>query len=110
MIRTLDFNTFAAGTVIDNEYEDVTISATGGSGQAMTFDSANPTGGDDDLASDTLGGLLIISEDGDSADPDDNAGGGSIFFVNLWQCLDQFWHARQNLTGQFFVVCDQPNG
>ena len=30
MIRTLDFNTFTAGTVIDDEYEGVTISATGG--------------------------------------------------------------------------------
>ncbi|MGC1497993.1 MAG: tandem-95 repeat protein [Sulfitobacter sp.] len=80
MLRTLDFNTFTAGTVIDNEYEGVTISATGGSGQAMIFDSANPTGGDEDLASDTLGGLLIISEDGDSSDPDDNASGGTISF------------------------------
>ena len=68
MIRTLDFNAFAAGTVIDDEYEGVTISATGGSGQAMIFDSANPTGGDHDLASDTLGGVLIVSEDGDSSD------------------------------------------
>lgn len=80
MIRTLDFNSFAAGTIIDNDYKGVAISATGGSGQAMIFDSAQPTGNDGDLASDTLGGLLIISEDGDSADPDDNAGGGSIFF------------------------------
>lgn len=80
MIRTLDFNTFTAGTVIDDEYEGVTISATGGSGKAMIFDSANPTGGDDDLGSDTLGGVLIISEDGDSTDPDDNAAGGSICF------------------------------
>ncbi len=80
MIRTLDFNAFAAGTIIDDEYEGVTISATGGSGQAMIFDSANPTGGDTDLASDTLGGLLIISEDGDSTDPDDNASGGTISF------------------------------
>ncbi len=82
MIRTLDFNAFAAGTVIDDEYaaEGVAVSATGGSGQAMIFDSSNPTGGDDDLASDTLGGLLIISEDGNSEDPDDNATGGSIFF------------------------------
>ena len=46
----------------------------------MIFDSANPTGGDDDLGSDTLGGVLIISEDGDSTDPDDNAAGGSICF------------------------------
>lgn len=80
MLRTLDFNNLPAGTVVDDEYEGVSIFATGGSGKAMIFDSANPTGGDDDLASDTLGGLLIISEDGDSSDPDDNAGGGSLFF------------------------------
>ena len=82
MIRTLDFNAFTAGTVMDDEYAalGVTISATGGSGQAMIFDSANPTGGDEDLASDTLEGLLIVSEDGDSSDPDDNATGGSLFF------------------------------
>ncbi|MEX3315604.1 Hint domain-containing protein [Sulfitobacter sp. PS-8MA] len=82
MIRTLDFNAFAAGTVIDDEYADlgVTVSASGGSGDAMIFDSANPTGGDRDLASDTLEGVLIVSEDGDSSDPDDNAGGGSLFF------------------------------
>jgi len=61
MIRTLDFNAFPAGTVIDDEYEGVAISATGGSGDAMIFDSANPTGGDSDLASSTLGGVLIIS-------------------------------------------------
>ena len=82
MIQTLDFNSFAAGTVIDNEYRalGVTVSASGGANQAMIFDSANPTGGDDDLASDRLGGVLIISEDGDGADPDDNASGGSLFF------------------------------
>ncbi|MCX7559949.1 Ig-like domain-containing protein [Sulfitobacter sp. F26204] len=86
MIRTLDFNAFAAGTVIDDEYlasDGVTVSAVaGGNGvdQAMLFDSNNPTGDDTDLASDTLDGLLIISEDGDSSDPDDNDGGGSIFF------------------------------
>ena len=83
MIRTLDFNAFAAGTVIDDEYfltNGVTVSAVGGADQAMIFDSNNPTGEDDDLASDTLDGLLIISEDGDSSDPDDNDAGGSIFF------------------------------
>ncbi|MFD2739397.1 Hint domain-containing protein [Sulfitobacter aestuarii] len=82
MIKTIDFNDLAAGTVVDDEYrsEGVTISASGGSGRAMIFDSANPTGGDRDLASDTLGGLLIISEDGDRCDPDDNARGGSLLF------------------------------
>ncbi|MEP2955424.1 MAG: Hint domain-containing protein [Sulfitobacter sp.] len=82
MIRTLDFNAFSAGTIIDDEYAalGVTVSASGGSGDSMIFDSANPTGGDNDLASDTLEGLLIVSEDGDQSDPDDNAGGGSLFF------------------------------
>lgn len=83
MIRRLDFNAFAAGTVIDDAYREtngVTVSAVGGSGQAMVFDTNNPTGDDTDLASDTLNGVLIISEDGDNSDPDDNDAGGSIFF------------------------------
>ncbi|MEM6941450.1 MAG: Hint domain-containing protein [Pseudomonadota bacterium] len=83
MIRTLDFNDFAAGTVIEDTYRvshGVSVTAVGGSGQAMIFDSAAPTGGDDDLASDRLQGLLIISEDGDSSDPDDAAGGGILRF------------------------------
>ncbi|MDJ0597351.1 MAG: SdrD B-like domain-containing protein [Crocosphaera sp.] len=73
-------NPLPAGTVIDNEYQNLglTISATGFG--AMIFDSANPTGGDDDLATDSEGNILIISEDGDSSDPDDNAGGGVITF------------------------------
>ena len=45
---------------------------------AMIFDSANPTGGDDDLATADQGNVIIISEDGDSSDPDDNGGGGTI--------------------------------
>lgn len=45
---------------------------------AMVFDSSNPTGGDDDLASPDHGGILILSEDRDSSDPDDNARGGTI--------------------------------
>jgi Ca2+-binding RTX toxin-like protein len=82
MIRTIDFNALAAGTIVTDEYDNigVTVSATGGSGDAMTFDSANPTGDDTDLASDTLEGLLIVSTDGDTSDPDDHDGGGSIFF------------------------------
>ncbi len=82
MIRTIDFNSLASGTIVDDEYSDigVTVSAVGGSGDAMTFDSANPTGDDTDLASDTLDGLLIISGDGDTSDPDDTDDGGSIFF------------------------------
>ena len=78
----IDFEGFAAGTVIDNEYADlgVTISATGGSNQAMIFNTFNPTGGDYDLATNNQGNVLIISEDGDSHDPDDNAHGGTITF------------------------------
>ncbi|MEO0362400.1 MAG: SdrD B-like domain-containing protein, partial [Pseudomonadota bacterium] len=54
---------------------------------AMIFDTNNPTGGDDDLATSTQNNVLIISEDFDSSDPDDNAAGtpdvsagGVIFF------------------------------
>ncbi|MGK7941648.1 MAG: SdrD B-like domain-containing protein, partial [Crocosphaera sp.] len=73
-------NALPAGTIIDDEYQNlgVTISAT--KFGAMIFDSANPTGGDTDLATDSEGNILIISEDGDSSDPDDNAGGGVITF------------------------------
>lgn len=92
---TVDFEAYAAGTVIDDEYASLglTISATGGSNQAMVFDTNNPTGGDTDLAgpfdTPTSGGtdnfspgnVLIISEDGDSSDPDDNARGGTITFA-----------------------------
>ncbi len=52
----------------------------------MIFDSANPTGGDPDLQTPGTGtgntepqrNVLIISEDGDSSDPDDDAGGGTM--------------------------------
>ncbi|MEL7097742.1 MAG: Ig-like domain-containing protein [Pseudomonadota bacterium] len=83
MTKYIDFNTLATGTVVDNEYKQdgVTISAIGGSNKAMIFDTAHPTGGDTDLATDNLGKVLIISEDGDSHDPDDNAHGGTLRFV-----------------------------
>ncbi|NEO53301.1 MAG: hypothetical protein F6K54_09545, partial [Okeania sp. SIO3B5] len=73
-------NALPAGTIIDDEYQNlgVTISAT--QFGAMIFDSANPTGGDPDLATDSEGNILIISEDGDSSEPDDNADGGVITF------------------------------
>ncbi|MEM7055954.1 MAG: hypothetical protein AAF557_00055 [Pseudomonadota bacterium] len=45
---------------------------------AMIFDAANPTGGDNDLFQPANGNVLIVSEDGDASDPDDNAGGGTI--------------------------------
>ncbi|PWR02543.1 hypothetical protein DKT77_11495 [Meridianimarinicoccus roseus] len=46
---------------------------------AMIFDTDNISGGDHDLAVGD-GNVLIISEDGDSSDPDDNAKGGSVCF------------------------------
>lgn len=81
-MKFLDFDALAAGTVVTDLFADqgVHISASGGSGQPMIFDTANPTGGDDDLASSNLGNVLIISEDGDASDPDDNGPGGTITF------------------------------
>ncbi|WP_052249673.1 cadherin-like domain-containing protein [Tateyamaria sp. ANG-S1] len=83
MTKFIDFNSLATGTVVDNEFsaEGVTISAVGGSNKAMIFNTAHPTGGDSDLRTTNLGKALIISEDGDSHDPDDNAGGGKINFT-----------------------------
>jgi len=102
----IDFDGLPAGTILSNQFEGVTISAVArGQGQdmAMIFDSGNPTGGDRDLGaphedfggpgegnggrhgepgenSVPLGNVIIISEDGDSSDPDDNGKGGEIFF------------------------------
>jgi len=77
----IDFDNLEAGTAIADQFADqgLTISTDGEFG-AMIFDTANPTGGDNDLASDELGAVLIISEDGDTTDPDDNAGGGTLSF------------------------------
>ncbi|MGR3794716.1 Hint domain-containing protein [Vannielia sp. SX4] len=85
---TLDFNGESAGTVIDDEYasKGVTISSIVDGkvnyykSPAMIFDTSNPTGGDHDLATSNLGNVLIISEDGDSNDPDDEACGGTLVF------------------------------
>lgn len=77
----IDFNALAAGAVVLDQFDGVAISAAGGSGDAMIFDSANPTGGDTDLATANQGNVLIISEDGDQSDPDDNAGGGTLTFA-----------------------------
>jgi len=85
---TLDFNGESAGTVIDDEYasQGVTISSivngtvNGSKSPAMIFDTDNPTGHDYDLGTSNLGNVLIISEDGDSSDPDDEACGGTLRF------------------------------
>lgn len=74
---SIDFEGPAAGTVITDQFAGATFSTLSEFG-VMIFDTANITGGDKDLASDTLGNVLIISEDGDSFDPDDAAEGGTI--------------------------------
>ncbi|MEH6522759.1 Ig-like domain-containing protein [Sulfitobacter sp.] len=85
MIRTVDFNNLATGETVTTQFQDIglKVSATaGGSGfdKAMIFDTNNPTGEDDDLGTDNLDNVLIISEDGDASDPDDNASGGTFTF------------------------------
>ena len=95
----------AAGTVITDQYSGfgITVSTNNAAKPAMIFDSSSPTGGDSDLgtpnqdfggpgvgaggAAGTVGenafaegNILIITEDGDSSDPDDNAGGGILIF------------------------------
>ncbi|MEM9219345.1 MAG: PPC domain-containing protein [Cyanobacteria bacterium P01_F01_bin.150] len=74
-----DSDGLSAGDVVTDQIDGVTISVAEDL-DAMIFDSANPTGGDKDLASDELGNILIISEDGDSTDPDDNIRGGTLMF------------------------------
>ena len=84
----------AAGTTITSQYDDwftLTVDSNGGYDTGMIFDSAHPTGEDPDLETpswankgnaqnESLGNVLIISEDGNSNDPDDEARGGSILF------------------------------
>ncbi|MEM9216520.1 MAG: hypothetical protein AAGD25_19500 [Cyanobacteria bacterium P01_F01_bin.150] len=71
----------SAGTIITDQFADVglTVSTSSRHG-AMLFDTNNPTGGDRDLSASDLDNVLIISEDGDTTDPDDNAKGGTFTF------------------------------
>ncbi|MGF1534976.1 MAG: alkaline phosphatase [Elainellaceae cyanobacterium] len=78
-VATADFEGLAAGTIVSDQITGFTVATSGP--EAMIFDTANPTGGDFDLASDTLGGVLILSEDGNSDNPDDNANGGTFQFT-----------------------------
>lgn len=115
LVRTIDFETDAAqnalqaGDLVTDNYAafGLNISTPEHDFGAMIFDSANPTGGDYDLrtprsagngtSSSTgigntqpQGNVLIISEDGDSANPDDNATGGTLRFK---------WDSSVRLTG-----------
>lgn len=93
-------NTLNAGTAITNQYaadgvtfHQIDTKIKGSSTELsdlMVFDSANPTGGDSDLATPGyhstntvgLGNVLIISEDNNASNPDDQANGGR-FYVQL---------------------------
>ncbi|MBD1996656.1 esterase-like activity of phytase family protein [Leptolyngbya sp. FACHB-541] len=85
--ETLDFegDELAAGTVITDQFADLGLSLSSDSGDLMLFDSENPTGGDTDLATPDKGNVLIISEDGNSSNPDDNGEGGTVSFQ--WDSL-----------------------
>ncbi|MGD1859271.1 MAG: choice-of-anchor I family protein [Leptolyngbyaceae cyanobacterium] len=74
---TIDFEGFEAGTVVTDQFEGVTFSTAQQFG-LMLFDTENVTGDDFDLTTEDEGKVLILSEDGDSADADDNAGGGTV--------------------------------
>ncbi|MEM9220345.1 MAG: TIGR03118 family protein, partial [Cyanobacteria bacterium P01_F01_bin.150] len=77
---SIDFESgFTVGDIVSDQIDGLTVEVAGEL-EAMIFDTANPTGGDKDLESDALGNVLIISEDGDSVDPDDNAKGGTLMF------------------------------
>ncbi|MGF1536863.1 MAG: hypothetical protein ACFB4J_10325 [Elainellaceae cyanobacterium] len=68
------------GTAIADQFDGITISTPDHAFGAMLFDTSNPTGGDSDLATNQEGLVLIISEDGNGANPDDNAAGGTLRF------------------------------
>jgi hypothetical protein len=71
----------AAGTVLTDQFADLGITvATDSEFGAMIFNTDHPTGGDHDLRAEGIGNVLILSEDGDSTDPDDDAQGGTIRF------------------------------
>lgn len=78
----LTFDSLETGTIVGDQFlgDGVTITSLDSDHPPMIFDTADPTGGDEDLATDELGKVLILSEDGDSCDPDDNQGGGTLRF------------------------------
>ncbi|SLN16617.1 Ig-like domain-containing protein [Pseudooctadecabacter jejudonensis] len=81
---TQDFNDLSAGDLIEGQFvaDGVSITSADPTTPVMVFDSSNPTGDDNDLATGNLGNVLILSEDRDATDPDDNANGGT-FLINF---------------------------
>ncbi|MCK5346144.1 MAG: hypothetical protein KAR20_22190, partial [Candidatus Heimdallarchaeota archaeon] len=89
----IDFEGYGAGTIINSQYTDVTVSAiNNGSGPdvAVIFDTRNVTGDDYDLVPegydiDNDGNVLIIHETKNCGatscdEPDDEASGGTFYF------------------------------
>lgn len=78
-------NTLSWGSGISGQYIPGYVTITGSGHGPMIFDGtcdggppSNCTGGDSDLYHPGQNNILILSEDGDSNDPDDDAGGGWI--------------------------------
>ena len=110
-------NQLFGGTEITDQFEDdgIAISFEGANGPLTLFDSncisgVTCTGDDGDLATgpgagngnaldETLGNLLIISEDGDLSDPDDAIGGTIVF-----EFLEEFFPA--GITLESIVLVD----
>lgn len=90
-------NPLEAGNFVTDQYSSIGLTLsqeTWWDGQPnyglMIFDSANPTGGDEDLRSEDLNNILIISQDGNANDPNDSWYGGIIrldfdYLVNNFQ-------------------------
>ncbi|MEL7212159.1 MAG: Hint domain-containing protein [Pseudomonadota bacterium] len=80
--ENIDFNDLSAGDLVTTQFIDkgFTVTSSDPVNPVMVFDTSNPTGGDNDLATNNLGNVLILSEDRDPTDPDDNASGGSFIF------------------------------
>lgn len=100
-------NPLRSGDILSDQYAEFGIHVTSNdplSHPVMIFDTAAPTGGDLDLGTPhrdfggpgvgsggetggpgenqaPLGNVLILSEDGDAADPDDSATGGTLIFT-----------------------------
>ncbi|QUJ77526.1 tandem-95 repeat protein [Sulfitobacter albidus] len=125
MIRTIDFNALTQGETVTNQFEaeGVVISAVAngtGRNQALIFDSANPTAADPDLGTTTQENILIISEDGSTDVPNDNASGGtfvfdftglstvkSLSFIDLEEPARLFFYdAQGNVISEQFVPAD----
>lgn len=80
--KCLSFNGLTRGTIITDQFasDGLRISSANSANPVMIFDTANPTGNDQDLRTDNLREVLILSTDGNSNNPNDHAGGGTFIF------------------------------